>query len=68
MWKLAASLGLVVLAASGCGGEGDLAGAAGQLIDATRTTSQVDTDYDGIADGLEDQLGTDPLEIDSDMD
>jgi hypothetical protein len=68
MWKLAACLVIVALISTGCGGGSDLAGMAGGLIDATRTTSQIDTDYDGIPDGLEHELGTDPLEIDSDMD
>ena len=67
-WLIAGAI-LLALAASGCGGgSAGLADTAALLTGAGKAASQADTDYDGIPDGVELQLGTDPHNIDTDGD
>ena len=62
-----AALGLLLL--GGCGGS-TMEDAASLALDIPLRSTQsfVDTDYDGIPDSIERQLGTDPTKIDTDMD
>ncbi|HES58219.1 MAG TPA: hypothetical protein ENO21_02190, partial [Firmicutes bacterium] len=62
---------LVPFLLAGCGSSG-LVDSADDLLDLTgetrNATSYNDRDYDGVPDSFEEQLGTDPESIDSDMD
>jgi hypothetical protein len=62
---------LVLAVLAGCGG-GSMVDSADDLLglaaESHNATSANDMDYDGVPDDIENQLGTDPENIDSDMD